>query len=118
MANKAVGVKCIGCPGDTWFSFWRKRGDSWIQTHESASYSYGFDPAHDYQMRFCEPRELSAELVGPYDVERCPLHTGFDDYMIFWCLEGKVVRDYAGWSSRVVLITEEEAAVLGELQEN
>lgn len=105
-------IYCVGCPGDVYFYVYKKIEEGWLLEYRSTTYSYGYDPSVDYKMRQVSnsvfQEMLFAEDMESYDFSRRPFSTGFDNYMIYWVLEGKKVQDYAGWTSRVKVVSEDD----------
>jgi len=108
----------LGCPGDVSFCVFNKIKAGWQSIFCTENSSYGYNSNHDYQWKKEKDGIIinknttahpfvSTDSVGEYDINRIPNHTGYDNYMIYWTLEGKKCKDYSGWAWRVRVISDD-----------
>jgi len=100
-------VYVCGCPGDVNFEVYEKRENEWYKIVKSTKFSYGYRQDHNYEFETIQEPKL-LEHPGEYDENRNPGHTGSDNWMRYWVLEGKTVKDYSGWTRRVYVVSSED----------
>ena len=109
MSNRFKILIMRDCPGYVSLSLWMKDGDSWVRLFKSHELAYGLNLSDDYDMRVNHYR-VTKDEVGDYVEGRKCYNTGYDDYMIFWVLEGREALDYCGRHGKVREATDVEAA--------
>ena len=111
----------LGCPGDVVFRVYNKIKDGWKPIYCTENSSYGYDPKHDYEwtkedhgmgiLTKSTHDSITSSIIGDYNANRKPTHTGYDCYMIYWTLEGKRCVDYTNRAWRVRIISEDNEKI-------
>lgn len=97
-------VYLCDCIGKVHFAIYEQINlHEWMLISKSSKSSYGFDPDFNYKMKSVNDKNaiILTNKVGEYNQFRRPNHSSYDNYMIYWVLEGKECQDMAGWLDRV-----------------
>lgn len=102
--NKTIKILYMcDCAGRVRLGIFYKSDNDWCFMKETKDSTLGFDSKHRYEW-IDKKQILKRNEIDNYNPNRIPTHTGFDNYMVYWALEGKKVKDYMGWFKRVRII--------------
>ena len=95
------------------FAVWTRASNGWVLELRTSQYTYGYDKNKVYTFVSQAPKVLLDKDYPEFDPDRQPGHSGYDDTMIYWNLEGKTVKDFVGWTDRVYVVSSDDKFIDG-----
>lgn len=113
-------LKLYDCPGCIHFRIYRYEGNDfnskWHFILHSINTTYGYDPNFKYNFKVPDYRYkntlLQSTMFDKFNPDREPNHSGFDEYMIFWTLEGEKVKDLNWCTDRVFVLSDDNDFII------